>query len=695
MKSYPTDKIRNIALFGHQGCGKTSLAESLLFTSGSIERQGRVDDGNTTTDFDQDETKRKISISLAIAPAIWKDYKINCLDVPGFLDFLAEVKSALRVVEGAVLLASANSGIEVGFELMWHNLAKTNLPKIIFINKMDKENAHFHQLYEEMKTRFSNHIAPVQLPIGSAENFKGVVDLIEGQAYLFEGKELKKADVPAEMEADYKKYREQLMETAAETDDELITKYLDGTPLTNEEMKNAIKTGTKQGKIIPVLCGSALKNAGTALLLDFITNCIPAPNEVGKIKGINPKTNQPEEREVKSSAPFSAFVFKTTADPFVGKLNMIRIYSGTLKADSVVYNSAKEKDEKLSNIFVVKGKHQQEIDQLEAGDIFVASKLQNTTTQDTLCAPNAPIVYEKIEFPEPVIGMAVFPKSKGDEDKLGTGLTRLSEEDPTFRVVRNTETKEVVIRGMGDLHIDITVDKLKRKFGVEVELATPKVPYKEAIKTKAKAEGKYKKQSGGRGQYGHVWLEIEPLPRGQDFEFVDKVVGGVVPKNYIPSVEKGAREALSNGIISEYPMVGVRVTLYDGSYHTVDSSDMAFKIAAAMSLRKAVDSAKPVLLEPIYNMELMIPDAFMGDCIGDLNSKRGKILGMDPQENGLQLIKAQVPLAETQKYVIDLKSITQGRGTFKMTFSHYEELPPQIAEAVLSAGKKKGEEEEK
>lgn len=695
MKSYPTDKIRNIALFGHQGSGKTSLAESILFTSGSIERQGWVNDGNTTTDFDQDEIKRKISINLAIAPAAWKDYKINCLDVPGFLDFLAEVKSAMRVAEGAVLLASANSPIEVGFELMWQNLAKTKLPKIIFINKMDKENARFHQLYEEMKSKFSNRIAPVQLPIGSAEKFIGVVDLIEGQAYLFEGKELKKADVPADMEAEYKKYREQLMEVAAETNDELITKYLDGTPLTNEEMKNAIKTGTKEGKIIPVLCGSAVKNAGTALLLDFVTNCVPAPNEAGAVSGINPKTNQPEERQVKSSAPFSAFVFKTTADPFVGKLNMIKIYSGTLKSDMVVYNSTKEKDEKLSNIFVARGKHQSEIDFLEAGDIFVASKLQTTTTQDTLCAKDAPIVYEKIEFPEPVMGMAIFPKSKGDEDKLGTGLNRLTEEDPSFIVTRNIATKEVVIRGMGDLHLDITVDKLKRKFGVEVELATPKVPYKEAIKAKAKAEGKYKKQSGGRGQYGHVWLEIEPLPRGQDFEFVDKVVGGVVPKNYIPSVEKGAREALANGIISEYPMVGVRVTLYDGSYHTVDSSDMAFKIAAAMSLRKAIESAKAVLLEPIYNMELMIPDAFMGDCIGDLNSKRGKIHGMEPQENGLQLIKAQVPLAETQKYVIDLKSITQGRGTFKMTFSHYEEIPPQLLEGVLAAGKKKGEEEEK
>lgn len=694
MASYPSDKIRNIGLFAHQGSGKTTLAEAMLYTSGASDRQGRVDDGNTVTDFDQEEIKRKISISLALAPCPWKEHKINCIDVPGFLDFSSEVKSALRVIEGAVMLASANTGIEVGFEIMWNYLTQAKIPKLIFINKMDKENSNFYQRYEDMKAKFSHHIAPVQLPIGSAENFKGVVDLIEGQAYEFSGKEIKKIDMPKEMEDNFKKYREQLMEVAAEANDELLAKYLDGTPLTAQEMKDAIKSGTKEGKIIPVLCGAANKNIGTGLLLDFIVDCVPAPSEIGKVKGVNPKTGQEEERATNAAAPFSAFVFKTTADPFVGKLNMIRIYSGTMKANSVVYNSVKEKDEKLSNVFVAKGKHQQEAETLEAGDIFVASKLQATTTQDTLCAKDAPIVYPKIEFPAAVMAMAVFPKSKGDEDKLGTGLAKLMEEDATFVVSRNIETRETVIRGMGDLHLDIMMEKLKRKFGVEVELATPKVPYKETIKGKAQAEGKYKKQSGGRGQFGHVWLEIEPLPKGQNFEFVDKIVGGVVPKNYIPAVEKGVREAMAEGILSDYPMVDVRVTLYDGSYHTVDSSDMAFKIAAAMGLRKAVDSAKPILLEPVYNLELMVPDDYMGDCIGDLNSKRGKISGMDPQGNGTQVIKAQVPLADMQKYAIDLKSITQGRGMFKMTFSHYEEMPPQMAEAVLNASKKKTEEEE-
>ncbi|MFH1454197.1 MAG: elongation factor G [Armatimonadota bacterium] len=694
MNAYPTEKIRNIVLLGHQGTGKTTLVEAMLYTSKAVDRLGRVDDGNSTTDFDQDEIKRKTSISLAIAPCPWKDYKINCLDAPGFLDFVSEVKSGLRVAEGAVLLASANSQIEVGFEINWKYLSKTKMPKMIFINKMDKENANFYQLYEEMKSRFSTHIAPVQLPVGAAENFKGVIDLIEGAAYEFDGKQSKKIDIPSDMEADYNKYREQLMESAAETDDALITKYLDGTPLTTEEIKTAIKKGTKEGKIIPVLCGSAYGNMGADLVMDFVADCIPAPNEVGNVKGINPKSGQEEEREISSSAPFSAFVFRTAADPFVGKLNMIKIYSGTLKEDMVVYNATKERDEKLSNIFVSKGKHQQEIKELFAGDIFVASKLQETTTQDTLCAKDKPIIYPKIEFPEPVLHMAVFPKSRADEDKLGSALSKLSEEDPTFICVRNIETKENIIKGMGDLHIDINMDKLKRKFGVEVELATPKVAYKETIKGKAKAEGKYKKQSGGRGQYGHVWLEIEPLSREKEFEFVDKIVGGVVPKNYIPSVEKGVKEAMSDGILSIYPMVGVKVTLYDGSYHTVDSSDMAFKIAAAMGLRKAVDSASPVLLEPIYNLELLVPDSYMGDCIGDLNSKRGRIMGMDPQGNGDQLIKAQVPLAEMQKYVIDLKSITQGRGMFKMIFSHYEELAPNLAESVLAASKKKGDEEE-
>lgn len=693
MKNYETDKIRNVGLFSHQSAGKTTLAEAMLYTAKAIDRQGRIEEGNTTTDFDPDEIERQISISLALAPCEWKDHKINCIDTPGFMDFIADVKSALRVAETAIMLVPANSGVEVGLEKVWEEADLAQIPRLVFINKMDKENADFNKVYEELKNTLSSKIAPVQLPIGSETNFKGIIDLVEGIAYTFDKGAPQKADIPDDLQSDFKKFREKLMETAAETNDDLLNKYLlEGQELTPAEIKEAIKVGMKTGKFIPLLCGSAYKNIGVSSLMDVIINNVSAPSEAGATKGINPKTKKEEEREINSKAPFSAFVFKTLADPYVGKITLMKVCSGILAPDSVVFNANKQKEEKIGPIFLMKGKHQININQVFAGDLAAVSKLQVTVTDDTLCTKDKPICYPEIGFPESVISSAVHPKTRSDEDKLGPSMAKLAEEDPTFRVSRNNETKETVIRGMGELHLDISAKRLKRKFGVSVDLSVPKVPYKETIKSSAKAEGKYKKQSGGRGQYGHVWLEVEALPRGKDFEFVNKIVGGAIPRNYIPSVEKGVRDAMSGGVIAGCPLVDLKITLYDGSFHEVDSSDMAFKIAGAMALRKGTQGASPVLLEPIVNVEVATPDNLMGDCIGDLNSKRGRILGMESVGKNKQLIRAQVPLAEIQRYAIDLRSLTQGRASFKMEFSNYEEVPPHIAEQIIAQSNKEKEE---
>lgn len=694
MKSYDGDKIRNIGLFSHQGAGKTILAEAMLYNAKATDRLGRISDGNTVTDYNPDEIERQISIYMGLAPFEWKNCKINCIDTPGFMDFVAEVKSALRVIEGALFLVSANAGVEVGLEKVWEYAEGYHLARMIFINKMDKENADFYKTFEEAKRILSPHAIPVQIPIGVAEKFTGIVDLVEETAYTFDGGKLKRSDIPKDLEANFKKYREKLMEAVAETDDELLNKYLmEGVVLNSAEIKSGLKKGIASGKIIPVFCGSAYKNIAVLNLMDAVFEYIPTSNTV-KLKGFNPKTKNDNDEEIKPLATsfFSALVFKTTADPYVGRLTIMRVFSGKLTSDSVVYNSVKEKDEKIAALMITRGKNQENTGEVLAGDIVTVSKLQATQTGDTLCAKDHPVIYPKIEFPKPVASMAVFPKSKGDEDKLSSGISRLMEEDPTLTVMRNNETKETVISGMGDLHLDISMERLKRRFGVEVNLAIPKVPYKETIKGRSRAEGKYKRQSGGRGQYGHVWLEVEPMDRGGDFEFVDKIVGGAIPRNYIPSVEKGVREAMAGGVVAGYPLVDVRITLYDGSFHEVDSSDMAFKIAGGMALRKCVLEAKPVLLEPIVNLEITIPDSNMGDCIGDLNSKRGKILGMEPADKkGMQTIKSQVPLAEMQKYAIDLRSITQGRGIFNMEFYRYEEVPPQVADQLIAKLKKEEE----
>jgi elongation factor G len=682
MKQYKTDKIRNIGLVAHGGAGKTSLAEALLFNAKAIDRLGKVDEGTSTMDFDQEEIKRNISISAAVAPCEWKDCKINIVDTPGYFDFAGEVKGALRAVDTAVVLACAVSNVEVGTEKVWQYAEEAGLPKVLFINKMDRENANFYKVLDTAREIFGNNVVPVQLPIGSQDSFKGIVDLVEMKAYT-----PNEGEIPADLLDEAMSYREMLVDAVAEEDDELMMKYLEGEELTNEEVALCLKKALASGKVCPVLCGSSLKNIGITALMDFIVEYLPSPANIEEYKGKLPKADQETTRKPSAGEPFSALVFKTLADPYVGKLTLFRVISGTLKSDSQVYNANKDVTERLGQIFLLKGKNQIPVPEVQAGDIAAVAKLQETATGDTLCDKDNPIVYPAIDFPRPSISMAVEPKAKGDEEKISGGLARLTEEDPTFEVHKDNVTKQTLISGLGEIHLEVITSKLQKKFGVEVNLTTPKIPYKETIRSTVKVEGKHKKQSGGRGQYGHVWLELSPLEPGQGFQFEEKIFGGAVPRQYIPAVEKGIREALEEGVLAGYPVVDVKAVLYDGSFHPVDSSEMAFKIASSMAFKKGAAQAKPVLLEPIMNVEVTVPDEYMGDIIGDLNKKRGRILGMEPQGN-MQVVKAQVPQAEMFKYATDLRSMTQGRGSFTAEFSHYEEVPAQISEAIIEEAKK-------
>lgn len=687
MKDYGSDRIRNIALVSHSGAGKTSLAEAMLYVSKGINRMGRVDDGTSTLDFDPEEIKRQISIDLALAPVEWNEHKINILDAPGYFDFVADMIAALRVADGAVIVVCASSGVEVGTEKAWAYAEQYNTPRIIFVNKMERENANFKTVVEQLRSMFGTKVVPVQLPIGNAQDFRGHVDLIQQKAYLWDQNKVTIGDVPADMADDVAAAREALIEAVSVTDDELMMKYLEGEALTDAEIESALAVGTKSGEVVPVFCGSATTNVGIAELLNYCVQCLPSPAETVDV-GIDTKTN--EEVEIKpSDSTLNALVFKTLADPYVGKLNLFKVLSGTLKSDSVVYNVSRGREERIGQLFVMKGKENIPVNQLGAGDIGAVAKLQETNTNDVLSVKGSTIVAKGIDFPKPVMTMAVQPLSKGDEDKIGNGLARLAEADPAFKVEKSAETSEILISGLGDLHLEVMCSRLHKKFGAEVKLSTPSVPYRETIRGKVKVEGKHKKQTGGRGQYGHVWLEIEPGSGqgGDELEFVDNIFGGAVPKQYIPAVEKGIRETMAEGILAGYPVVNLRVSLFDGSYHSVDSSEMAFKIAASMALKKGFMEANPVLLEPIQNVYIIVPESFMGDVMGDLNKKRGKILGMEP-DNGKQLIRAQVPLSEMFNYAIDLRSITQGRGSFTMEFSHYEEMPQPLAEQVIAASKK-------
>lgn len=692
MKNYDTQHLRNIGLFGHGSTGKTTLAEAMLFNAGAVERFGSVTKGSTASDFDPDEVKRGISIFTTMVPFEYKNNRMNVLDTPGFLDFIAQVKSTLNVVESGIFVLPANSGVEVGLERVWKMANACRMAKVFFINKMDKENSDFFKCVENIEAtlKFSGTVVPIQLPIGSAENFTGVVDLLEKCSYTYKDGKAEKGEIPANMEDKVEEYLEKVAEAAAGDNEELMEKFFEG-ELSQEDIKKALKNGVAKGKVIPVLCGSAEKNIAITTLMDFMVDYLPNPAFYSEYNAYEAGTENMVEVKPVDSEPFAAQIFKTTTDPYVGKLSVMRIYSGTLKADMEVYNPNKDTSEKIGNLMLFCGKNHEVISEASAGDIVTVGKLSVTETSDTLCSKDRKVQFETIEFPEPLMTLAVFPKSKGDEDKLGSSLTKIMDEDPTIRVSRDTATKETIISGMGDLHISIMMDRLKRKFGVDVELKTPKIPYKETLKSSTKQEFKYKKQSGGRGQYGHVCIEIDPLPRDQDFEFVDRIVGGVIPKNYIPGVEKGVRKAMEEGALAGYPMVSVKTTLYYGSYHTVDSSDLAFQIAGSMAFKKGAMNASPILLEPIMDVEVIVPDSFMGDVIGDMNSRRGRIMGMDPLPDGEQSIKAQVPLAEMQKYSIELRSITQGRGEFKMQMSRYEEVPAQIAEGIIAAAKKEEE----
>ncbi len=682
--------IRNIAIISHGGAGKTSVAESMLYTAGTVSRLGRVDEGTTTFDYDQDEIKRQITINTALAPCEWEGHKINIIDTPGYFDFVGEVKGALRVVDGALMVLCAASGVEVGTEIMYDYAEENGLPKVAFVNKMDRENANFTMVLEQLKEKYGNKVVPVQIPIGSETSFKGVIDILNSQAFIYDNdKSYRVENIPKEMEDIAFEYMEMLKEAAAEGDDELLMKYLEGEELSIEEIKEGLRKAVLAGKVIPVLCGSAIKNIGVAQLMSFINFAMPSPNDIGIVKA----TLNEKEVEIKANEneKFSALVFKTMADPYVGKLTFFRVYSGSLKSDSTIYNATKKISERVGQLFLMKGKNQEPVDMVQAGDIAAVAKLQETSTGDTLCEKEMQLLLRPIEFPKPVISFAVEPRSKNDEEKVGSGLARFLEEDPTFGVERNTETKQTIISGMGELHLEIIVNRLAKKFGVDVDLKTPKIPYKETIKGKAKVEGKHKKQSGGRGQFGHVWIEFEPLQRGDEFQFVDKIFGGSVPRNYIPAVEKGLVEAMEEGTLAGYPVVDIKATLFDGSYHSVDSSEMAFKIAASLAFKKAMQTAQPVLLEPVVNVEVVVQDQFMGDIMGDMNTRRGRIMGMEPLDGGLQKVKAQVPLAEMYKYSIDLRSMTQGRGTFTMEYSHYEEVPAHIQEQIVKEAQKEKE----
>ena len=681
MKQYGLENIRNLSLLSHSGAGKTSIAEAILFTSGVINRLGRVDDGTTTSDYDPDEIKRQISINLTMLPCEWQKTKINLIDTPGYSDFVGEVKAAIRVSEGASIVVCATSGVEVGTEQVWKYCDEAGLPRLIFINKMDRENADFYRTVDELKAKFGSKCVPLQLPIGAHDDFQGVVDLLTGKS--FTGSEAKEAEIPSSLQNQVDSFREKLVEAVAEIDDKLIEKYLDGKELSQEEIGDALRQATLSGQIIPVLVGSATQNIGITWLLDVICNYLPSPKErevviAGGSSGQDTQTIEPSE-----AASLAALVFKTSADPYVGKLTYFRVYTGSINSNSQVWNANRGGGERVGQLFVLRGKAQEPISQLGAGDIGGVAKLNLTSTGDTLCTQDKPVKIVSAQFPEPTFSQAVYPKTKADLDKLGAALTRLSEEDPTLRVHRDAGTGETILSGLGDTHLGVAAEKMLRKFGVGVELQIPKVPYRETITMSAKAEYKHKKQTGGHGQYGHVLLELEPLPRGSDSEFADRVVGGAIPKNYIPAVEKGVNEAIQEGVLARYPVIGIKTTVYDGSYHPVDSSEICFKIAGAQALKKGLSQGQPILLEPIMNMRVVIPEDFTGDIIGDLNTKRARVLGMNP-ENGANVIEAQVPLAEVLRYAIDLKSITQGRGNFTIAFSHYEEVPAQITQKIVA-----------
>ncbi|MEN6623332.1 MAG: elongation factor G [Smithella sp.] len=695
MAKYESKSLRNLAVVGHGGTGKTSLCESILYVSGKSDRLGRVDDGSSIMDYEPEEQKRRISISSAANFVDWDKHKINFIDTPGDSNFAYDIKCSLSVVDNAVIVIDAVGGVEFQTQKVWEMADEFGLPRAVFINRMDRERANFSKALDSIKEKFKKKVTPLCLPIGAEDKFNGIIDLIAFKAYSFsDNKGAGKAiDIPAAMMEEAKAYHDTMVEDIAESDDDLMNKYLEEGELSPEELKVGLKKGFASGSLIPVICGSSLKGIGVSLLLDLAVSSFRSPDECAPKKGKKPGTDQVEERKPSEDAPFSAIVFKTIADPYAGRLTLFRVYSGKLSSDSNFYNSTRKTTEKFGHIFFLEGKNQKQTDMLIPGDIAGVAKLKDTVTGDTLCTEKEAIIYDGVAIPNPIMSFAIEPKTRGDEDKIASSIHRLTEEDPTIVFSRNVETKEMILSGMGQVHIEVNIDKMKRKFGVEVNLNTPKVPYKETIKGKTNVQGKYKKQSGGRGQFGDCWIDLEPLPRGGGFIFEDKIVGGVIPGQYRPAVEKGIVEAAAKGVVAGYPVVDFKVSLTFGSYHTVDSSEMAFKIAGSLAFQKGVEQCQPVLLEPIVNIDIEVPDEYMGDVIGDLNSRRGRVLGMESNGSN-QVIKGQVPLAEILKYAPDLRSMTSGRGNFTYTFSHYEEVPAFAAEKIIAESKKEKKEEE-
>jgi elongation factor G len=683
MKRYATDRIRNVAVVGHGGTGKTTLVEAMLFAAKAIDRVGRVEDGTTATDFDPEEARRRITINAAIAPLEWKDHKINLIDAPGYPDFVGEVAGVMRAAGSALVAVDAVSGVEVQTEKAWAFAVREGRSRAFVITRMDRENAAFGQTLEGIQTAFGKGVVAVQWPIGAEGSFAGVVDLLTMQVHG--------AQAPADVLDAAKSARERLVEAIAESDDALTEVYLEKGELTADQITQGLHAGVRDAKIVPVFCASATHQViGVTPLLDAIIGLLPSPGERGPVAA---RTAKGEETTLPPdpAGVLAAQVWKTMADPYVGKLSYLRVLSGTLKSDSQVWNAGKGKLERIGQLFVLRGKHQEPVPDLPAGDIGAVAKLAETATGDTLTDKDKPVSLPPIEFPKPAIAMAIEPKSKTDEDKLGSALARLTEEDHTLVVQRASEMHQTLISGMGESHLEIVADRLRRKFGVDVVLSVPRVPYRETVRAHARVQGKYKKQTGGRGQYGDCWIEMDPKPRGGGYEFVDKIFGGAIPRQFIPAVEKGIKESMGEGVVAGYNVVDVKITLVDGSYHDVDSSEMAFKIAGSMAFKKAMQEAKPVLLEPVLDVAVHVPDDQMGDIIGDLNSKRGRIQGMEPNGDGTTTVRAQVPSAEMLRYASDLRSLTGGRGMFEQAFSHYEEVPSHIADKVTAEARKQKE----
>ena len=690
-REFSLEKTRNIGIMAHIDAGKTTTTERILFYTGRIHKIGETHEGASQMDWMEQEQERGITITSAATTAQWKGHRINIIDTPGHVDFTVEVERSLRVLDGAVAVLDAQSGVEPQTETVWRQATTYGVPRIVFVNKMDKIGADFLYSVKTLHERLQANAHPVQLPIGAEDQFEAIIDLIEMKAYYYAddlGSSIEEREIPDDYKEQAEEYRNKLIEAVAELDEDLMMKYLEGEEITNEELKAAIRKGTVNVEFFPVFCGSAFKNKGVQLMLDGVIDYLPSPLDIPSIKGTIPNTDEEEERHASDDEPFSALAFKVMTDPYVGKLTFFRVYSGTLNSGSYVLNSTKNKRERVGRVLQMHANHRQEISTVYAGDIAAAVGLKDTGTGDTLCDEKNPIILESMEFPDPVISVAIEPKSKADQDKMSIALSKLQEEDPTFHAHTDTETGQTIIAGMGELHLDIIVDRMKREFKVEANVGAPQVAYRETFRKSAQVEGKFVRQSGGRGQYGHVWIEFSPNEEGKGFEFENAIVGGVVPREYIPAVQAGLEDAMQNGVLAGYPLIDIKAKLFDGSYHDVDSSEMAFKIAASMALKNAASKCDPVLLEPIMKVEIVIPEEYLGDIMGDVTSRRGRVEGMEARGNA-QVVKAFIPLAEMFGYATSLRSNTQGRGTYTMHFDHYEEVPKSIAEEIIK--KNKGE----